>query len=161
MLLTDFISLIVATCTLIIPQIIVIMLIMGGARYLSSEFTLNSNNIDKTANNNVSYLNKPFELSMNKGVVLISLAILLQMFIIIYSKDINKKDIDKKEEKDKITCEKTDLKDENSQTSAMSFIINNNTEQEQNSTYSASTPTKNNSSQIITTKKDNKTNECK
>ena len=36
-----------------------------------------------------------------------------------------------------------------------------NAKQEQNSTYSPLTPTKNNSSQIITTKKDNKTNECK
>ena len=72
-----------------------------------------------------------------------------------YEKDANKKDVDKKEEKDKITCEKSELKD------LVNFTVNNNAKQEQNSTYSPLTPTKNNSSQIITTKKDNKTNECK
>ncbi len=142
------------TWTLIIPELIIISLIIIGLLVLFIETLKKSEKKEKLEKISICNV-KPLDFDISSGLVLIVLGVLLQMFMVIYSKDANKKDVDKKEEKDKITCEKSELKD------LVNFTVNNNAKQEQNSTYSPLTPTKNNSSQIITTKKDNKTNECK
>lgn len=151
---TDIQSSTNSTWTFSIPESIVIFLIGIGTIILFIEIYKKSQRKERLEKISICNV-KPLDFDISSGLVLIVLGVLLQMFMVIYSKDANKKDVDKKEEKDKINCEKSELKD------LVNFTVNNNAKQEQNSTYSASTPTKNNSSQIITTKKDNKTNECK
>ena len=141
---TEIHALINTFCTLVIPQLVVIYLIRNGLKTLSFENEKKIEQKENTKDSSTSIHNvKPLDYNVSNGLVLIGLGIFLQMLILIYTKDVDKKDIDKKEEKDKITCEKTGLKDENSQTSAMSFIINNNTEQEQSSSTSNPSPKNN------------------
>lgn|GEM_PF-4425587 len=156
---TDFTSItsISTFCTIIIPQLIVIYLIIKGVSILSFEANEKSKsreNKENTKNSLLSNYNaKPFDFNISNGLILVSLGVLLQMFMIIYSKD-----IDKLNEKVKVIAEKSELKNEDSQNKVMSFTINNNPNQEQTITPNT-LPTKN--TPTINKIKNNKNeNEC-
>ena len=156
---TDFTSItsISTFCTIIIPQLIVIYLIIKGVSILSFEANEKSKsreNKENTKNSLLSNYNaKPFDFNISNGLILVSLGVLLQMFMIIYSKN-----IDKLNEKVKVIAEKTELKNEDSENKVMSFTINNNPNQEQ--TITPNTLPIKNTPTINKIKDNKKENEC-